>query len=413
MKQRLFLLGKNIVALLLSHVVNRLLYLGLLGLIGRRLGAPGLGGFALASAFGTAFLFATDAGVSHWFTREVAAQPAQADRYYAAASGVKLCASLLALASLALLRTVLPFEPWVVHLCLLMAVAAVLESHSQLNNAVCRTRERMELETFAATTQALVVFGGSLWVLFSDQQPVMLGWAAIAGSTVELAVSAGFARRFVRLGVALPPLWSTMRAAAPYSVASLNAVSFFQVELLVLSLIAGQAAVGEFASVSRLLQGGGYLAVLAGAAILPTLAIAFGRRDLEAFGAIARSAILTSLLAGGAMAAIAVVAAEPVMTLMYGTDFARLAPLLRLGSLYLVLKCIAEALSTLVTASGGQTWSSGVRLVGAASTWVLVAVLTPALGMAGGVLALAAGEVVTGVGQALRVQSLNRRTRLV
>jgi len=407
-RHTLALVVKNLGALLASHVVNRLLYLALVAGIARVLGAEALGGYALGTAVGAAVLFATDFGLSPRLTREIAADPAHADREYAETNGVKLAASLLAFASLPLLQAVLPYPPWVKELCLLMAIAAIIESFSQINNAVCRAKERMEFEAMGAGAQAFVAVAASFYILFSGKPPVLLGWAAIAGSTAELAVSALLARRFVPLGLRLPPRWATARLATPYAVSSLNAVAFFQADLIVISLIVNQAAVGDFASVSRLLQGGGYLPVLAGASLLPTLTIAFSDQDHAAFRRVAASALRASLLLGGAAALTLLFLARPIMETIYGAGFAALAPLLRLGGFYLLAKCLAETITALLVSAGEQSHAARIRVAGAFGSWLLILVLTQLLGLTGAVLALVLSEALTCGWLATRARGLAR-----
>jgi O-antigen/teichoic acid export membrane protein len=393
--------------LLVSHLLNRLLFVGLLGVIGHRFGAEALGGYALASAIGVIFLFGADLGLSPRITREGAANPAELGRHFSESLGAKLSLAGLGIALFPLLYTLLPYPVWVRELCVLLAVAALLESFSFLNNAVCRSRQRMEFEAFAATTQAIVVVGGSLWVLLTGRPLQLLGWAAIAGSAAELALSAVVVRRFVPWRVARPR-WEVLRAASPYAVASLNAASFFQVELLVLALIVEQVAVGQFASISRLLQGAGYLALLVAGAGLPALTVIHERRGSVAYRTAAAFVLWLGLLGGLAAAGLLVLLAEPIMTGVYGQGFAILAPLLRLGGLFLLLKCVSEALAVVLAASGGQGYAARSRVLGVLSSWVLFLVLTPPFGLRGALLALVLGELLVGLGQALRARDLLR-----
>ena len=52
MRRSVLLVGRNLSMLMGSHVLNRLLYVALVGVIGRRLGAEILGGYAIAVAVG-------------------------------------------------------------------------------------------------------------------------------------------------------------------------------------------------------------------------------------------------------------------------------------------------------------------------------------------------------------------------
>lgn len=403
MRRSVLLVGRNLSMLMGSHVLNRLLYVALVGVIGRRLGAEILGGYAIAVAVGSGFLFVADFGLSPLLTREVAARPGDARRGYARAMGAKLAASGIALLVLPLLVALLPYQDWVRELCAWMALAALLESFSQLNNAVCRAKQRMELEAIAATTQAVVVVGGSTLALFAGLPPVALGWVAAAGSAAELVVSLVLVRRLVQPGIEFPPQWETVRAASPYAVSSLNAVAFFQAEILVLSFLMKQEQVGQFAAVFRLIQGAGYLAILAANSILPALTIAHTTYSRERFQRAGTSLLRAGLLASGAVAALTWSLAGPVMATVYGKAFAGLAPLLRLGAAYLFFKYLSETLSTLLVAAGRPVLIAVSRVLGAGLSWVLIGLMAPRLGVLGAVLALVTSELVVAVVQARRV----------
>lgn len=397
--------GKNLAVLIGSHVVNRIAHLILLGVVGRLMGAEVLGGYAVSLAVAAIFLFATDLGLSPWLTREIAARPQDLDGVYARALGVKVAASGLALAGLLLIRLVLPYPPWVVDLSALLVLAALIESVSQMNNAVCRARERMELEAVAATIQTVVVVGGSIWLLGAGYPPVTLGYAAIAGALAEVVVTFIFVRRYVRVQIRLPRDLSTLRECGPYAVTSLNALAFFQFDVLLLSLVVSQAEVGRFAAISRLLQGAGYVTLLAGSAILPTLTVAWSISGREAFRAIGARIIRGGLLVAATTAILLLVSARVVMVGIYGPEFSQLSPVLQLGSAYLFLRVLAETLATVLTASGRQSVASASRLGGTVAMWLLLVLLAPSWATAGAVLALIAGEAIVFVAQAMSLRS--------
>jgi O-antigen/teichoic acid export membrane protein len=170
-------------------------------------------------------------------------------------------------------------------------------------------------------------------------------------------------------------------------------VAIAQLDVLVLALVASAAEVGRYAAVSRLLLGGAYLPMLAGDVILPTATALFANEARVAWQArrIEEAVGLTALAA--ALAGLAVVAgAGLVIGLVYGTGFAPLAVLLRLGSLYVVLKIVNVAVQTTLTVvdhQRGRAASVGAALAVTAS---LIVMLGSQNGAYGAVVALAAGE---------------------
>jgi O-antigen/teichoic acid export membrane protein len=397
--------GKNLAVLIGSHVVNRIAHLILLGIVGRLLGAEVLGGYAVSLAAAAVFLFATDLGLSPWLTREIAARSEGHDGVYARALGVKVAASGVALAGLLLLRLVLPYAPWVIDLSALLILAAVIESVAQMNNAVCRARERMELEATAATIQTTVVVGASVLLLGAGYPPVTLGYAAIAGALAEVAVTFVFVRRFVRVRVRFPKDLSTLHECGHYAVTSLNALAFFQFDVLLLSLVASQAEVGHFAAISRLLQGAGYVVLLAGSALVPTLTVAWSVGGREAFWSIGTRVLRSGFLVAAATAGLLLVSARLVMVGIYGPEFGPLSPLLQLASAYLFLRVLSETLATVLTASGRQSAAAASRLSGTAVMWLLIVLLAPSWATTGAVLALIAGEAIVFSAQAMSLRS--------
>lgn len=389
-----------------SHVVNRIAHLILLGGVGRLMGAEVLGGYAVSLAAAAMFLFATDLGLSPWLAREIAARPQGHDDVYARALGVKVAASGIALAGLLLLRLVLPYAPWVIDLSALLILAAIIESVAQMNNAVCRAREQMELEATAATIQTTVVVGGSVLLLVGGYPPVTLGYAAIAGALAEVAVTFVFVRRFVRVRVRLPKDLSTLRECGHYAVTSLNALAFFQFDVLLLSLVASQAEVGHFAAISRLLQGAGYVALLAGSALVPTLTVAWTVGEREAFWPLGIRIIRGGFLVAAATAILLLVAARLVMVGIYGPEFGALSPLLQMASAYLFLRVLAETLATILTASGRQAVAAASRIGGTVVMWLLIVLLAPPWSTTGAVLALIAGEAIVFAAQAMNLRTL-------
>jgi O-antigen/teichoic acid export membrane protein len=386
--------GKNVAMLTSAHVGCRLLHLLLFAEVGRVHGVTALGGFAVATALGAIVLVLTDLGVSERIVREMAGRREHAAAHYAESLGFKLVAAGAVLMLFVALLGWLPLEPALARLCGLMVVGALIETFSHLNNAVFRAHERFELDALGAAAQAVTFVGLGLLLLTANLSLVWLGFAAIVGSLAELILSTVLLRRFVRPALEWRSAGVTLRRAAPYGITSVTALVAPNLDVLLLALVVAQAQVGEYASVARLLHGGGYLPLLAGSALLPTATIAWATVGARDFHRIVSDALKVAIVLGALAFVVLFVSAGPVMTGIYGEEFSRLQSLLKLGAVFILIKFPVACLSVALTASGRQAARAVSVLTGLLVTCVLIVGLASRYGVRGALGALIAGELV-------------------
>ncbi len=275
---RLGRLGLNTLWLLAGRVVGQgLLFLSIL-LIARALGEADFGRFAVFSALVAIGNVATTFGLDTLLIREVA-RAGRADGPLPA----------LALAGQLLLALV-----WTVALWIWTAAggqdveaAAALRVYSlalfplaffTVNSALLRAFERMDLFFLAGLAAAAAQTAAAAWVWWWGSGLLPLAWLLL-GAHAAGALAAGWLTR-----AALAPLafrWDQvvpgrLRAAAaaalPLAVLMLLAVLFQRIGLLVVSLLAGEAAAGQFGAAVRLVEAGKLLPYAFFGALFPRLA---------------------------------------------------------------------------------------------------------------------------------------------
>jgi len=393
----------NVGAITIADVSGRFLSLALYAAIARFFGSEGLGGYATCAAIAAYFVVAVDFGLAPRLVREGAVDPDSLATEYARAMGWKVAATALAVPALVGLYFVLPYEVRVRQLCVMFSAAAILKSFSFLNHSVCRARERLELEAVSSVAHSVLLVGGSLACVFTGLPLLSLGLVWLGAGVAQLVLSGYFARKFTRFGIALPPHRPTGRASAPYATTSLTAVAFSGIDVLILSVIASQEVVGQYASVSRLLLVTGLLAVAALGAVLPTASRFFARSDPERFREVVSEALRFVLVLGGGVVVAIFLAARLLLGLIYGSEFESLHPLLRGGSIFVALKFLNSVSSIMLTACGRQALRARAVVGGLVATVVLVMGLVPIWGLAGAIVALVLSEAAMG---ALQMWSL-------
>ncbi len=384
----------NIAFITGSNMIGRVLNLALHAALGRMFGPEGLGGYAIAIAFATYFVFVVDFGLSPRLVREGAIRPDELESEFARALAIKLVMAGIAIVALGAFSFVLPYEPWIVELCMLLGLASIIRSFAYLAESVCRARERLDLEGASLLLNSAIFIGSSLAFLYLGYPVSVIGWTSLLSACAHLAFSSLLASRFIRLGVEMPPRWSLVKATLPYATTSLSLLAFAQIDVLIISFIETAEFVGRYSAVSRLLLIAGTLGALTTSAVLPTAARIFATSARERFDEIFNGSLRVILSLGVAVALGTVVIAEWTMRTIYGEAFAGLYTLLQVGAAYLLFKFGVSVLAMVLTSSGRQGDRARGVLIGLASTVGLVLILVPPFGIAGAVAAMVLSEVV-------------------
>ena len=384
-----FITGANLIIRALNLVLNVAL--------GRLFGSEGLGGYVTAIALSAYFIFLADFGISPRIVREGAAAPELQEEEFAKALAPKLALSAIGLVLVALLGFVLPYETWVVQLCQVLSVAAIVRSIAYLPEMICRARERLDLEGAAQTIPVIIMVGTSLTLLHFGYPVSAIGWAVLGSSILHLVLALAFARRFIRIRIQMPPDWSLIRSALPYATSSLTILAFAQIDILIISFTESADFVGKYAAVSRLILIAGTFSSLATSAVLPAATRIFSSGSQERFDHLINSALRMVLSIGFAVAIGTAGLAQFTMSALYGDAFANLYPLLQAGAVLLIFKFAVSVLSIALTSCGRQADRARAILIGLAATIVFVAITVPLFGLAGAVGSMVASEFVLAI----------------
>ena len=323
------------------------------------LGVAAFGRFSFAASLGALLAFATDLGLTTWTTRALAVDPmrdpgrvprppamgsdgqspsapdafaAQAPAVLGTGLRLRLLATVpvvLALVGVALAVSA-PDLRWAV---LALGAAALARAFLDHARAVFRAHERLadEGKVNAATAVAGTLCG-------------LTAMAAGGGGLRALAVGvmagtfAGAAYGFALLGSRYGG-WAgpadralarrMLQEAAPFWFAGMFTLAYARGDVVLLQLLSSDAEVGAYRSVGQLVDVAKQLPALLMLALFPQLARAAARTASELVPL--ENFLLGLLLAGGLLAgAILGAAASPIVGVLFGADFARGVPALRL-----------------------------------------------------------------------------------
>jgi len=318
-----------------AFAVEKGAQLAMVVIAGRLLGAEVFGRFAFASSLAVVLAFATDLGLTIWTTRALARNPESSGPVLGTGLRLRLGASLPVMLAFGGVALAVDNRALAVAV-LALGVAALARGLCDHARAVFRAHERLGDEGKLNTAIALLGMGGGI-----------AGLLAGAGGIAALALGilagtlAGALYGFLLLGRnygpwAGPADWTLarrmLREAAPFYLAGACTLIYARADVLLLRPLSSDAEVGAYRAAGQIVEVVKQLPVLLMTATFPQLARAFN--DSKA-GLVRVERALAGLLVAGGLLAAAVLAgaADSIVAMMFGPEFARAVPALRVLAL--------------------------------------------------------------------------------
>ena len=361
-------------------------------LVARRLGPEALGVFSVVLVTVSALARCATLGVDTLLVRELnRVRPLIAVRTaMALAAGGALLAAALCLVGPSLVGA----GDDVVQAFAAGALFVLLTPPVLVLGASFNGRERMDLEAWPLVVEGVLAVVAVAAVLASGAGVpgalLALGLARLA----NLACSVVLHRRLpAQQPATSAPIPEVLRHSGPMWGSSIVSALLQRIDVLVLALLVGPEQVGLYVAASTVVLVLADLGMHYTYALFPVLSRATGSCDADLLSML-RTVTRRLMTWLTAVAAVLVLTAEPVVTLVYGRDFADSAPLLVLLAVLLPLRVVASLWGLALTATGQQVRRFALALVALAASATAVTVLAAARSAAGAAVAVVLVEVL-------------------
>lgn len=365
-------LRRNLLWKVGGTIVDKGFRLALVVFATRTLGEDLWGRYAYAAAATALFSQMTDMGTALFLTREVARSGTVEPRLLGGLLQLRLGLAGLYLLAVAALAAMHHDEPWLAAALCTTGLGALAQGSLEACWAVFRGLERLELEARSqsllsamyAGLGGVVVVAMVLGLLPRDD----LGIVAFAGAQLlSAAVALGLAARAV-VAIARPVRgWDAalrdrfVREVLPLGLAIVASLIYFKIDIPMLRWMRDDAETGRYAASFRLLEMLAVVPAIAMSATFPALS-----RDIVGDRARARrvhrAALATLAGLGLAIALVFGVAAEWIVLLLYGPEFAGSAPVLRVLGLSIALMFVNYLETHMLVALGLVRWQMTVAM---------------------------------------------------
>jgi O-antigen/teichoic acid export membrane protein len=296
----------------------------------------------------------------------------------------------------------------------LLLAATILSTGPAASHALLVVQVRNDLNMVVITFNSLIWTGSAIVLAAGDAGLVAFAAAFLAAVWATTALQVVFAVRAgrIRLRAARPLLRPLAAAGIPVAVSGLLILAYARIDQILVYELAGAREAGLYGAVYRMLEQLHFVPLAVATTFLPLVAAAHGV-------SLARARRMTQLvidyLAVASLPAVgfALVAAEPLIRLLYGDAFTEAAPALPVLMAAFVVICLGYLSGNLVIVLGLQRRFLRYALVALVFNVALNVVLIPPYGfMAAAWLTLATEILVVGLTTRLVMRELSHSPRL-
>jgi O-antigen/teichoic acid export membrane protein len=385
------------------------LLLLLLILASRKLGEIEYGKFSFALGLGTIFETLMDFGLQQVAIRAVARDTSSAHRILRNSLGLKLVWALGALVVLVATATALRGQMDVRFACYLVGGSLVLRSYMLTVRGVLQGLERFGWDAVVVIVDRLLLLVAGAAALWAGAGLRGLAFAFVGSRAAALAFAAGLAHRQIGpVGVSYDRAlwWELQRTAIPLGLFLVVINLYSRIDTVMLGVLRTDAETGFYQNAYSVYEGLTYLPSVIAAVLAPRLANLFvtdrRRHRRLALGGVAVSGGL-ALVVG----AVAFVLADPLMVLLFGSQFRDSAPPFRILSAGLSLVYVIWILHSTAISMNREKLLLATGVIGLVAKVALNAYAIPHYGPNGAAVAVIAGEATS---IAVLVVGLGRRT---
>jgi O-antigen/teichoic acid export membrane protein len=301
--------------------------------IANRLGAVGLGQYATALAYLNVCQVLSELGLPQLLVRDLARSPHQRRLYFRAALGLQLSAAFLTWMGLAALAFLLPFEPVTRTALLIITASLPFFAISSICTTLFQAGERMELVMVVEMIVNAIIIFSSVIILWQGGTVIHLAAVMIASQTFSAVMYWGLLSRTGLLGKedqseqtwpeVVRLLWHKAR---PFYGLSLANVLLHRLDILLLSIVAGEVVTGIYSAAYLMVRVLLILSQTYWQALYPTLSRLRQQTEQQSWR-LASLGIRYGLMALLPIAAICSGVAEPLLGIIFpGERYAESVP---------------------------------------------------------------------------------------
>jgi O-antigen/teichoic acid export membrane protein len=376
---------QNTFLLTVTELMARLLSLLLIMVVARKLGPELMGVYAFGLAFVGIFHIFVNFGLEPYIQREVSRHPETAGRLMSQVFGVKSVVYFFSVVLILIIGLALTDDVLKQQIVWILSGAMFFQTNLAATNAFFRGFQKASYEAAVRMSLRLIYTSAGLYAILSGQ-----GLLTLVSLELVAQASACFFAWFIfikRIGnpfhaLHLDSLKEIMVAAWDFSLIRIIQTIFNSIDLIILSIIAGDRATGLYSAAARLTGAFGFIPNAFSGAFLPVLSRK-AVEDKSEFIEIFKPFFNYLLLLGAGTAAVIAAISDNLIIFLFGNGFIQAAPTLRLLAIAMTLTFANWPLTSAIIALNKERQILYAFSICAAVNIVLNLILIPLFGAEG------------------------------
>lgn len=379
-------IAKNTFWLTVGQLGSRLIRAAIVIYAARILGAAEYGVFSYVVGLAGFFTVFSDIGVGQIMTREAAKNPSERSYYFATSFWIK--AVLLFLVALIIIfiapyftniRAAKAIMP-------LVALLVIFDGLRELSLSFFRALEKMEWEAFASLiTNALIASFGFIALYFSQTAATLTMVYALSVGLGAIISAAAIRQEFFKIfnycrARLVRPI---IKSALPIAFQSALGAFMLNTDLVMLGWWVGAADIGFYSAGQKIIQFLYVLPAIIASAVFPTLSRLIGGEDNERIKLLMEKSLILVLLVAIPMVLGGIIIAQPVIKLLYDSEYLPAAFNFQILMLTLLVVFPGVLLGNAAIAYNQQSRITKYLALSAISNILINALLIPRIGIIG------------------------------
>ena len=389
-------IAKNTGVLAIAHTVTMILGLVLVIFIARSIGDVDFGKLGFAQSFTALLVIFADMGLSTVTIREIARQKELTSKYLGNISLIKLIISVVTFILIALIINLMHYPADTIMVVYLIGISAIIGGFTGFLRSIFRAFEKMEFEAFLIIGKSIVTTGIGIAVLFSGYGLIAIAFVYLFAGIIDLfATSIVVIKKFAKPKFEVDfSFWKQIvPLALPFSLTAFIGMIYFQIDIVMLSVMKGDAPVGWYKAACTLIYALVIIPNIFISAIYPVMS-RFYISSKDALKAMLEKSAKYLFIIGLPIAVGTLLLSDRIILLFYGEGFSHSIIALQILSLYLPLRFINHTTGYTLSSINKESLRALSATIAAATNVVLNLFLIPKFSFAGAAIATAITEVV-------------------
>jgi O-antigen/teichoic acid export membrane protein len=339
-----------------ADVGSKLISVGFFIVMARMLGDDAFGAFTFGLSFAAIVTVLAGFGQDAILTREVARDRRRVNDYFANTLAIKLALALPVIAVAVVGLSLVHMAGTTRVVAILITVAVLAELLANTCYAVFQAFERLGFLPVVIIAQRLFTTVVGIAAMAAGAGIEAVAAIYLGGSVLALVIASWLLFRRVvrpRLTIDTARWWPLMRVALPVGVALVFQTTLFRVDASILQIFEPERVVGHYGAAYRLFESPLFISWAVASAVYPVLSRLTERQDLRT---VAERSLKLAIALTVPVALGAAILSEPLVRLLYGSDFDSSAGVLTLLAPTIVLFSFSHVAGILVLARNRQRW---------------------------------------------------------